>query len=139
MVRDLEEVVERLEGCESVVGIVRYGGRRADDMSPGGDFDLFVLVKVLPDSPRPVSGREGGAGMAEGERAGSIRGGPALLRGARFGGEDRNQRAADGAGSGTDRGRVAEGRASRVRNQRRCDGSAEKRGGGFCGALWHGR
>jgi len=32
-----------------VLGIARYGRRPAHDMSPGGDFDLFVLVKECPE------------------------------------------------------------------------------------------
>ena len=49
MFQSLVELVARLKACPSVLGIARYGSRRAEDMSPGGDFDLFVLVKQCPE------------------------------------------------------------------------------------------
>ena len=48
MFQNLEDLVARLESNPRVVGIVRYGSRRPADLSPGGDFDLFVFVKERP-------------------------------------------------------------------------------------------
>jgi len=48
MFQNLDKLVARLENNPRVVGIARYGSRRATDVSPGGDFDLFVFVKERP-------------------------------------------------------------------------------------------
>jgi len=44
MFLDLQAVIDSLVSNPLVVGIVRYGRRTVDDMKPGGDFDLFVVV-----------------------------------------------------------------------------------------------
>jgi hypothetical protein len=43
-----------------VIGIARYGGRAADDTSPGGDFDIFVIVRDRPDDLESVHFHCGG-------------------------------------------------------------------------------
>ena len=48
MFQNLEDLVVQLESNPRVVGIVRYGSRRHTNLSPGGDFDLFVFVKKRP-------------------------------------------------------------------------------------------
>jgi len=48
MFRDLQELVERLRAHPDVVGLVRYGSRELSDLSPGGDFDLFVFLTDRP-------------------------------------------------------------------------------------------
>ncbi|NIA16375.1 MAG: hypothetical protein GWP08_20130 [Nitrospiraceae bacterium] len=53
MVRTIKELVGRLAKCPNVTGLVRYGGRHVEDMSPGGDFDLFVIVN---DRPKGLEG-----------------------------------------------------------------------------------
>jgi hypothetical protein len=45
MLDDLQSLINRLKRNSSVVGIVRYGGRKLNDMSLGGDFDIFVFVE----------------------------------------------------------------------------------------------
>jgi len=48
MFHNLENLVIRLESNPKVIGIVQYGSRCPTDLSPGGDFDLFVFVKQRP-------------------------------------------------------------------------------------------
>ena len=48
MFEDLQHLVTCLKTSSRVLGIVRYGSRRVDDASPGGDFDLFVIVDERP-------------------------------------------------------------------------------------------
>ncbi len=43
------ELVEQLTQNPSVLGLVRYGSRGVDDVSKGGDFDLFVFADGLLD------------------------------------------------------------------------------------------
>jgi len=50
-VENLGDLVGRLMRNPRVIGIVRYGRRRADEMEPGGDFDLVV---VMTERPRDV-------------------------------------------------------------------------------------
>jgi len=45
---DLGDLVARLKRNPRVLGIVRYGRRRADETRPGGDFDLVVIVTERP-------------------------------------------------------------------------------------------
>lgn len=45
---DLPDLIRRLRASPQVVGIARYGGRPAEDTAPGGDFDLFVVVRERP-------------------------------------------------------------------------------------------
>lgn len=45
---NLDDLVGRLILNPRVIGIVRYGRRRADEMEPGGDFDLLVIVTERP-------------------------------------------------------------------------------------------
>jgi len=40
------DLVERLVANPRVVGLVRYGGRTIDDVSSGGDLDLFAIVEL---------------------------------------------------------------------------------------------
>lgn len=47
---DLREMIERLKAHSEVLGLIRYGGRHVNDMSPGGDFDLFVILKEAPEN-----------------------------------------------------------------------------------------
>lgn len=42
--QNLNELINRLKESPSVIGIVRYGSRPPEDMSLGGDFDLFVFL-----------------------------------------------------------------------------------------------
>lgn len=44
MFSSLTELVERLQQSPSVLGILRYGGRKLGDESKGGDFDLYVIT-----------------------------------------------------------------------------------------------
>ncbi|MCB9458319.1 MAG: hypothetical protein H6670_01625 [Anaerolineaceae bacterium] len=50
MFTDLRGFIDALQKNPQVVGIVRYGRRTIDDMLPGGDFDLFVFVRVRPQA-----------------------------------------------------------------------------------------
>ncbi len=43
--QNLSELIDRLKKNPRVIGIVRYGSRIPEDMSLGGDFDLFVFLK----------------------------------------------------------------------------------------------
>ncbi len=45
---DLSDLVARLIRNPRVIGIVRYGRRRADETERGGDFDLLVIVTERP-------------------------------------------------------------------------------------------
>lgn len=48
-VRSIGNLLKRLATRPAVVGLVRYGARRADaPAGTGGDFDLFVLVEQRP-------------------------------------------------------------------------------------------
>ncbi|MGL1893665.1 MAG: hypothetical protein OCD02_18645 [Spirochaetaceae bacterium] len=42
--KDIESYIEHLKSRPEVVGIVEYGGRTSNDMSPGGDYDLTVIL-----------------------------------------------------------------------------------------------
>jgi predicted nucleotidyltransferase len=42
--QNLNELIDRLKESSAVIGIVRYGSRLPEDMSSGGDFDLFVFL-----------------------------------------------------------------------------------------------
>ena len=44
----IQDLINRLKRNSRVIGIARYGGRGVDDMSLGGDFDLFVFVDQRP-------------------------------------------------------------------------------------------
>ena len=48
MFEDLELLIDRLKRSGPVIGLVRYGSRGPADLSPGGDFDLFVFVEDRP-------------------------------------------------------------------------------------------
>ena len=48
MAKTLTELTVQLAECPDILGLVRYGSRRVDDMSLGGDFVLFVIVKERP-------------------------------------------------------------------------------------------
>ena len=48
MFQNLQDMIINLKNNPSVVGVARYGNRHHTDMSPGGDFDLFVFVKERP-------------------------------------------------------------------------------------------
>jgi len=54
MINSLRELIERFKLHPNVIGLVRYGRRTVDDMSPGGDFDLFVIVKERPSGLESV-------------------------------------------------------------------------------------
>ena len=54
MLQNLRDLIARLERNPRVVGIVRYGSRRPDDVSPGGDFDLFVFVEERPSDVESI-------------------------------------------------------------------------------------
>ena len=41
----ISELIERLQSNSEVVGLVRYGSRTLHDTTPGGDLDLFVVVR----------------------------------------------------------------------------------------------
>jgi len=43
--QNLSELIDRLKKSPRVIGIVRYGSRTPEDMSLGGDFDLFVFLE----------------------------------------------------------------------------------------------
>ena len=43
--QNLSELIDRLRESPRVIGIVRYGSRPPEDMSSGGDFDLFVFLE----------------------------------------------------------------------------------------------
>jgi len=48
--RRVADLIECLRRNPNVVGLVRYGRRRVQDDSPGGDFDLFAFLDVgFPD------------------------------------------------------------------------------------------
>ncbi len=47
-IASLKELIERLQQNRRVEALIRYGGRAADDERPGGDLDLFVIVKERP-------------------------------------------------------------------------------------------
>ena len=47
-IQTLQELIAHLQVNPRVVGIVRYGCRCPDDMSQGGDFDLFVFLDERP-------------------------------------------------------------------------------------------
>lgn len=42
--QNLSELIDRLRESPGVIGIVRYGSRTPEDMSSGGDFDIFVFL-----------------------------------------------------------------------------------------------
>lgn len=42
--QNLSELIGRLRESPRVIGIVRYGSRPPEDMSSGGDFDIFVFL-----------------------------------------------------------------------------------------------
>jgi len=42
--QNLSELVDRIRESPRVIGIVRYGSRPPEDMSSGGDFDIFVFL-----------------------------------------------------------------------------------------------
>ena len=42
--QNLSELIDRLKESPRVIGIVRYGSRPPEDMSSGGDFDIFVFL-----------------------------------------------------------------------------------------------
>jgi len=48
MRQNLEDLITTLRASPEVLGIALYGSRRPDDLTPGGDFDLFVIVKERP-------------------------------------------------------------------------------------------
>ena len=48
MFQNLQDMIFNLKNNPNVVGVARYGNRHHMDMSPGGDFDLFVFVKDRP-------------------------------------------------------------------------------------------
>jgi len=48
MPNDLPDLFSRLKENPLVLGVLRYGRRRLDDATPGGDFDLVVFVKNRP-------------------------------------------------------------------------------------------
>ena len=48
MIRDLEELVERLRANPDVLALFCYGSRRVGDRSVGGDFDLIVFLTSRP-------------------------------------------------------------------------------------------
>ena len=50
MLENLQSVIEKLKSNSSVVGIIQYGRRTMDDMSLGGDFDLFVFMQQRPET-----------------------------------------------------------------------------------------
>ncbi len=57
---DLPDLIQRLRANPDVLGIARYGGRSADDAEPGGDFDIFVIVRERPESVESVHFQCGG-------------------------------------------------------------------------------
>lgn len=46
--KTIQDLIDRLKCHPRVIGIVRYGSRSVDDLSPGGDFDLFVFMDQRP-------------------------------------------------------------------------------------------
>jgi len=42
--QNLSELIDRLRESPRVIGILRYGSRPPEDMSSGGDFDIFVFL-----------------------------------------------------------------------------------------------
>ncbi|GGH78035.1 putative nucleotidyltransferase [Pullulanibacillus pueri] len=44
----LQELVNSLIQNPNVIGIIRYGSRKLDDLSPGGDFDIVVISNMRP-------------------------------------------------------------------------------------------
>ncbi len=57
---DLPDLLRRLRASPRVVGVARYGGRAADDTTPGGDFDIFVIVRERPSDVESVHFQCGG-------------------------------------------------------------------------------
>jgi hypothetical protein len=57
---DLPELIRRLRANPAVLGIARYGGRAAGDTEPGGDFDIFVIVRERPSDLESVHFHCGG-------------------------------------------------------------------------------
>jgi hypothetical protein len=54
MIQNLQDLVEHLRANPDVIGLVRYGRRRPDDMAPGGDFDLFVFLEASPEDVESI-------------------------------------------------------------------------------------
>ncbi|MEO2004002.1 MAG: hypothetical protein ABGY41_07860 [Candidatus Poribacteria bacterium] len=57
---DLSDLIRRLKSNPDVLGIARYGTRAPDDMTPGGDFDLFVILRERPADVESVHFHCGG-------------------------------------------------------------------------------
>jgi len=49
VLENLSDIVDRLKGNPEVIGLMRYGAWGAGDVSPGGDFDLFVFLENTPN------------------------------------------------------------------------------------------
>lgn len=57
------ELIARLTRNPGVLGIVRYGRRRAQDIAPGGDLDLVVVVDERPPEVESIHFDVGGVSV----------------------------------------------------------------------------
>lgn len=48
--KNILEFIDSLKLNEEIAGIIEYGGRTFNNMSPGGDYDLSVVFKSLPSN-----------------------------------------------------------------------------------------
>ena len=47
MFETINDLIQHLKRNPNVYALVRYGGRRVNDDSPGGDFDLYVIIDKI--------------------------------------------------------------------------------------------